>query len=250
MNTVGTIERRPPYIAITTKVLHMRNQIRVDPDSRAMRWVSYFDVLGFKELVRTEDWIHVFSIFSRAVMLATKDLGFDEPRIEKTWFSDTFLLYSSDNTKSSFIEIDLTTRSFISDLILAGIPVRGAMACGDFYADKHNNVFFGQALIEAYNYGENQNWIGFVLSPSADEQLTEVGLPANKMPSKYARWNIPCGKLDPGSLPAFIIGASGKTNGRNPWLDKLSEMKNRLNDSRIIEKYENTISFIEQMKGL
>ncbi len=232
----------------------MRNQIKVDPGRHAVRWVSYLDLLGFTELVRTNDWVRVFSIYSRAVMHATKDLGFDEPRIEKTWFSDTFLLYSPDHTKASFIEIDATTRSFMSGLILAGIPVRGAMACGDFYADKENNVFFGQALIEAHRYGENQNWIGFVLSPSACERLEEVEFPANKLPSKYACWNIPykpCKKLYralPESLSAFIIGGS---NRGNPWLDKLLKMKSRLKDSVIIKKYENTISFIEaQMKGL
>lgn len=227
----------------------MSKQIKVDPASYAARWVSYLDLLGFTELVRTKGWVYVFSHYTQAVKHVIKDRGF-EPSIEKTWFSDTFLLYSPDNTASSFAAIEATTRWFMYFLICAGIPIRGAMSCGNFYADKENNVFFGQALIEAYQYGENQDWIGFVLSPSAINQMTAVGLPANER-LNYAYWNIPYKKVDntlPESLPAYIIGDSVEINGKNPCLDKLLEMKGRLKDSRFIKKYENTISFIRANK--
>lgn len=229
----------------------MRRHIDVDPACHAVRWVSYLDLLGFTELVGRKDWIYVFSHYTQAVEHFVEERGF-EPTIEKTWFSDTFLLYSPDNTASSFASIEETTRWFIYFLICAGIPVRGAMACGDLYADKDNNVFFGKALIDAYQFGENQDWIGFVLAPSATNQMAAVGIPADER-LDYAYWNIPYKKADdslPRSLPAYIIGGSVQINGRNPCLDKLVEMKGKLVDDRIIRKYDNTISFIGAKRAI
>lgn len=227
----------------------MKNRIQIDPANYAIRWVSYLDLLGFTELVQTKNWIYIFSHYTQAVECFIKDRGF-EPSVEKTWFSDTFLLYSPDNTASSFASIATTTQWFIYFLISSGIPVRGAMSCGNFYADKENNVFFGQSLIEAYNYGENQDWIGFVLSPTAVNQMAAVGLPANER-RDYAYWKIPYKKNDgtlTESLPAYIIGDSVKINGKNPCLNKLQKMKGSLTDNGLIRKYENTISFIEANK--
>ncbi len=135
-------------------------------------------------------------------------------------------------------------------MLCAGIPVCGAMSYGDFYADKNNNVFFGEALIEAYSFGENQNWIGFIICPSAIEQMKSIGLPADER-LNYAYWKIPYKKMQrdiPEKLPAYIIGGSVEINGKNVCLEKLKEMRTRQSDDRIIQKYDNTIDFILRNK--
>ena len=231
----------------------MKKKIKLfDLSGYIPRWVSYLDLLGFKEIVLTKDWMDVFLYYAKAVQNCAKDLGFT-PEIEKPWFSDTFLMYSSDNSAPSFTAIEATTRWFIYFLICSGIPVRGAMACGDFYAEKINSVFFGQALIEAYHYGENQDWIGFILAPSAVNQMALIGLPASER-LNYAYWSIPYKGGKGGdinlqeSLPAYIIGGHTTINNRNPCLDKLLVMKGQQKDATIIRKYENTINFIEANK--
>jgi len=232
----------------------MKNEVQYDIGDYTVRWVSYLDLLGFTELVETKDWFDVFSCYDKAVKSCTNVPGFT-PKIEKTCFSDTFLLYSPDNSASSFDAIEKTTRWFTYWLIYFGIPVRGAMSYGDFYAHKESNIFFGPALIEAYRYGENQDWIGFVLTPSAINQMAAINLPANKR-LNYAYWDIPYKKaaycasarkdarILQKSLPAYIIGGNLSLNGRNLCLDKLCEMKGKLKDERLIRKYENTINFI------
>lgn len=231
----------------------MTNQNQVDLEGYSVRWVSYIDLLGFTDLIKTRDWFEVSTQYDKAIEHCTRDLGF-QPKIEKTWFSDTFLLYSLDNTASSFTAIEATNRWFIYWLIYFGIPVRGAMAYGDFYADKEKNIFFGPALIEAYRYGENQDWIGFVLTPSVISQMAAIGVPADQR-LDYAYWNIPYKKYKKSLygtlqeyLPAYIIGDSVRINGRNLCLEKLLQMKGILKDSKLIRKYENTISFIEANK--
>ena len=56
-------------------------------------------------------------------------------------------------------------------LILKEIPVRGSLSIGDLYTLQRKNIFIGKALIDAYEYGEKQNWLGFILTPSVHAHL-------------------------------------------------------------------------------
>jgi hypothetical protein len=222
---------------------NMNDNIQVDPGYYGKRWVTYLDLLGFTELIRAKDWIYIFSYYTQAIEYCASEYGFDST-IEKAWFSDTFLFYSPDDTALSFAAIEERTRWFVYFLVSNGIPVRGAISCGELYADKDNNLFFGKALVEAYDYGENQNWIGFVLTPSCIEQMAAVDLPADQR-LDYAYWDVPYkrpNKTLPKTLPACVLGGSF---GNNRCLDKLHKMKERLKGSKHAAKYDNTITFIE-----
>jgi hypothetical protein len=142
--------------------------------------------------------------------------------------------------------MDTISRWFMHFLILAEIPVRGAIACGGFYADTSNQVYLGQALVEAYEYGEAQDWIGFLLCPSAVLRLDEVGLPAGER-LNYAYSEIPFKKaISPKRLPACILGSWATINGENQLVRTLNHMKAKQLEGSITRKYENTITFIER----
>ncbi|MDY7000481.1 MAG: hypothetical protein SVS15_01700 [Thermodesulfobacteriota bacterium] len=224
----------------------MERYIEANPQLFVKRWVSYIDLLGFSKIVQDKDWVYAFSYYTRAIEQFIRRRGF-ENEVSRTWFSDTFIIYS--NTEESFAAIESTTRWFIFFLIRAHMPVRGAMSYGDFYADGEKNVFFGKALIEAYSYGENQDWIGFILCPSAIKQMDVIGFPANKM-LHYSYWDVPYKRKDiylTPKLPAYIIGNQvQEVNGRNACLEKLEEMKSRQSDGRIVQKYVNSIEFIKK----
>lgn len=211
--------------------------------------MGYFDLLGTKNLIKSKSIINVFSIYAKAIEEASKTLK-RMPKINSTWFSDTFLIFSSDGEGANFAEIDYVSRWFVYFLINSSIPVRGAISFGEFYVDKSNSLYFGPALIEAYEYGEAQDWIGFLLCPSASKQMKVIELPADQR-INYAYWNIPFKKRDydlTSRLPAYIVGDSVKINGKNVCLEKLKEMKNSQSDDRIIKKYDNTIDFITKNK--
>lgn len=236
----------------------MDYQILPNQQNYTKSWVSYLDLLGFTDFVKTKSFVGTVTLYEQVCGQAiSRASNNHNVNIEITWFSDTFLLYSPDNTESSFVEIEAATHSIIDNLIRRRIPVRGAMSCCNFAADKKNNAFFGPALIKAYHYGENQNWIGFVLTPSAVNQMDAIGLPANNR-AYYAYWDIPYKKavccasahkdtrVLQKSLPAYIIGGHYEINGRNLCLDKLHEMKTNLKCDKLINKYENTINFIKK----
>jgi hypothetical protein len=157
----------------------MRERIEYRPSCRRSRWLGHFDLLGARRLLRSGDHFEVFSVYAKAVEEATR--GATRRGIfHQAWFSDTFLIYSDGDSWACFVALEAVVRWFAFFLIMAKIPNRGAMACGDFYADEMEDMYSGEALVESYNYAETQDWIGFVLAPTAVARLDEAGLPARE----------------------------------------------------------------------
>lgn len=235
-----------------TKVVdgqNMNNEIQYNPGYERNRWVGFFDLLGIKRILKDKGTTSVFFAYSEAIeQLKRRMVSFDD--VKYTWFSDSFVIYTADDSGQSFRAIDQISRWFFYFLITGGIPARGSISCGIFYADSQNDLFFGTALIEAYEYGEAQNWIGFILCPSAKQRLIELKLQP-ELRLNYANTSIPYNKrnnkLD-ANLPACILGSYGLFNNRNPCLNSLISLRDRVDDERIIEKYDNTIAFIEANK--
>ncbi len=241
----------------------MDYQILPGQQNYTKSWVSYLDLLGFTDLVNKRPFVETITLYEQVCEQAIRRTSNENNvNIGITWFSDTFLLYSPDDTYCSFFAIDYATLSIINNLITKSIPVRGAMSCGDFAADRETSAFFGPALIEAYHYGENQDWIGFILTPSAVNQLTAIDYYLSEV--NYSCWNIPYKKaacctsahkdtrILQKSLPAYIIGNATRAGVamENKCLNKLCAMRANLKDPSLIKKYTNTIDFIEnkQMK--
>ncbi len=229
----------------------MSNDIRYNSDLASKRWVGYFDLLGVKKLYETKNPISIFVAISSAIEKfkekaeAWKNVGY-------AWFSDTFIVYTDDDSAESFGAIDYISRWFLYFLITGDIPVRGAISCGTFYADRENDLFFGEALIEAHEYGEAQDWIGFLLCPSAEERLKHLGLPAERR-LNYAYADIPFKKQLSNlnqNLPACIIGNWVGHNNQNPIIERLSQMKERIVDANIRSKYDRAIAFIKKKRFL
>jgi hypothetical protein len=217
------------------------------PKQQARRWLGYFDLLGTRTKIESGGYLQVFDVYAKALE-KSKQWKANSPSIQHVCFSDTFLIYSSTDSAQDFALIDQVARWFIYELIVAKIPVRGAISCGDFYSDCEQNLYFGKALIEAYEYGEAQDWLGFLLTPSAVLQLDKVGLPANERLS-YAYWHIPFkdgrGHGLTNELPACILGGWVTINGENLCAKAIAEMKERITDQGHLKKYSNTLEFIQ-----
>jgi len=244
----------------------MGNEIQFNPNLQKKRWVGYFDLLGIKSLFKPENQLSLikslaespafknkknylapFQTISTAIK-ETKKRVRNWKNVKYIWFSDTLIVYTDDPSKGAFVKINSFSRWFIYNLINKGVPIRGALSCDDFYVDNKNNLFLGEALIEAYKYGEAQNWIGFVLCPSVEEQFKYLGIKAENY-TDYAYTYIPLKKgqsnLDSvhnRKLLAFVM----KNFGYNSIIETLRQMKESIDDKDIRSKYERTIEFNEQ----
>ena len=227
----------------------MNNRLEFNPACNRSRWLGCFDLLGTRELIRSGDTFRVFSVYEKAL----HEVRTSKLPIQRAWFSDTFLIYSQTDCASDFWDLDSVSRWFVYFLIMADIPVRGAIASGNFYADDTGQVYFGEALVESYEFGEAQDWIGFLLCPSAVARMEVLKMPMNDL-LNYAYAEIPFKAKRPGGpsqLPACILGDwAVSRGGPNDLLNKLRLMRQKQPDPPVARKYDNTIAFIERNQRL
>ncbi len=214
-----------------------------------IRWVGYFDLLGTRRLVKSGKTRQVFDSFAEAVK-ALGILNRPGTSIFNAWFSDTFIIYSDDDSQQAFAAVEKMCRWFMTALIWRKIPVRGSISCGRFYSDEAHSVYFGPALIEAYEWSEGQDWIGLVLCPSCIEKLEKLNRSATDYKYYVEHATAPFMKSPLGDscrCAACILGDWVKTgdSDTSDLLRDLREMRDEQNDEKIIRKYKRTIDFIE-----
>ncbi len=223
--------------------------VRIDPRRLRSRWVAHLDLLGAGALVESESWIRVFQVYARAVERLRRG-GFARNRVRRFTFSDSFILYTIDDTAYSYRAIDSLCRGLVLSLTQSLIPVRGAMAFGDLYADPRSALYFGEALLDAHRVGESLDWIRFVLCDSAKERLSEVGLPANER-LNYAIWAVPLKgekhkNPETCEMPAYIISPSPSRIEIDKISNSLLTMQSLSGDESIRRKYERTLEFLRR----
>jgi len=213
-------------------------------------WLGYFDLLGTKQLVKSGRTREV--IYSFADALKSLDtLDRSNSSIFHAWFSDTFIVYSHDDSQEVFAAFEKMCRWFMTALIWRNIPVRGSISCGRLYSDEANRIYVGPALINAYEWGERQDWIGLLLCPSCITSLEQMNQSVKSYRYYVEFTNPPFMKTLPGGesrCAACVLGnwiREGDTN-LNGLLRNLRKMRDGQQDETVIRKYTRAIDFIEQ----
>ena len=228
-----------------------------DPDCFARRWVACFDWLGFSSFISSHDnWIKPYIEYSS--ILDCIDPDAKSYNIKTTWFSDTYIFYTDDDSFESYGKLKVFSTDFIDCALQRDVPMCGAMSSGELYADEDDNVFFGKALIDAYSYTENQDWIGFILCPSAIKRIERIKIEIGTTSEIYDRldfryWEIPlkksmdkCGRPLENNLLAYRLGrALGGHGTREGCISILENLMNEAErDKRA--KYQRTIDFLQK----
>jgi len=213
-------------------------------------FVCYFDLLGFKNLVNHGELWNVLDIYYVVLQKFLRDHKTKEAKkIHRVFFSDTFLLFSESDSIEEFAAILPIATNFFQSLIINQIPVRGAMTHGQLYAEPVRNTFFGKALIDAYEFAENQKGLGLLLTPSLYDRLLDSELDLRK---RLQFRKVESGK----NVFAFSFNWHVR-EGTNPFLERIRNMKDRaLQDNfnyeqmkKIEEKYNYTENFILRHSG-
>ena len=214
------------------------------------RWVGYFDLLGTKQLIQSKKDRHVFQAYSEALS-SLSTLGRHQSNIYQAWFSDTFLIYAEDDSLDSFNVIEKTCRWFVTSLIWHNIPVRGSLSCNQLYVDHANSLYLGLGLLEAYEWGENQDWIGFLLCPSSIQRLQELDK-STKDYKHYIEYAVPPFLKEipeTGCICAACILGNWVKEGNTDnsvLLRNLREMRDKQSSPSVKQKYDKSIEFIER----
>jgi len=103
-------------------------------------------------------------------------------------------------------------------------------------------MIIGASFLEAYQYCEDQNWIGLLLTPSATTTLRKIGL--EPLHHDFVVENIPLCKMPIENVLAYRF-QDGMSNYESPLLNFLEEMK-YFAPSKDKEKYHKTILHIRK----
>lgn len=136
-------------------------------------WVACFDILGFRHFVEvfSDTPSKPYPILETYQIVLNQIKRYNVP---SKWFSDTFLVYTPNDSRGEFCNIESASSLLFRSMFTKKIPLRGCLTCGRFYVDEEKSIFFGEALNEAYNTANDMDWIGFVFSSKAKNRLIEL----------------------------------------------------------------------------
>ncbi|MGD0551571.1 MAG: hypothetical protein ABSB25_02845 [Sedimentisphaerales bacterium] len=222
-------------------------------------WVACCDILGFKNKVKRFELqygvghlnVFVENYFKRI----TDELGWQTAHssndIFYTWFSDTFLFFTRNDSKNAFSLVHNRFDGFCCGIISAGWPLRAAIGFGQLYADVSKNLFLGSGIINAYEYAEKQNWIGSIVTPEADNRLNELGVDLSLWKGAFTKYPVPFhqqkerGKTFESELFVSRINQYDLDIKKAIEMMQQEAMRDKNYETKYKVKYDNTLKFIK-----
>lgn len=152
------------------------------------RFVAYLDIMGFRDMVfrnTHEEVLETMEQFRLPITKIKDDamerlrgrpsgwILFKDTVIRPVIFSDSVLLFSSDDTLGSAQHIIWGVESVIRHALLKGIPIKGAIAYGEQTAAFGKSLYFGKPLIDAWDLQNELVIYGVVLHHTIERYLIE-----------------------------------------------------------------------------
>ena len=159
------------------KVGGLRNlSLKGDWEVTTNRYVAYIDIMGFKDMILRTDHNDIYDmmlsihkkVYSNANVKWTEETT---DLVKATNYSDSIIIYSKDDSQNSLESFICTVSAFASDLLVEGIPYKGAVAFGVMTFDIGNSIFFGQPLIDAFLLQEELEFYGIIAHGSIENEI-------------------------------------------------------------------------------
>lgn len=208
-------------------------------------WVAVFDILGFKNMIRDTDRDFPRAILTSKIEELLESLNTEtkhEGNLEHFTFSDTIVISAQDLRGSSYPWFLHQCKNLITKSIYIRLPLRGAISAGTIFTDDEHRIFMGSAFIEAYEYCEDQDWIGLLIAPTATRALRNEGL--DPLRHHFIQDVLPLKTLPSNDVLAYRF-QDGSSNFDNPLLSCLHEMQH-FAPEKDKQKYDRTIKHIQR----
>lgn len=132
-------------------------EIKTDSWTRSQkRYIGFIDIMGFKDIVARTNEEVLYQMMRSIRDSSFQNLiihGVDDPddgyesSIYITTYSDSIIVYTKDDSPQCLNSFINAISGLTNDLIIHGIPYKGAVAFGLMTLDFKNSIFFGQPLI-------------------------------------------------------------------------------------------------------
>jgi hypothetical protein len=157
-------------------------------DKTANRFVAFFDILGFKEMVSRNSHdaiLKKLEQLSETVSdLESHNYSIGMAEIIKSavgetkaiTFSDSIVVYSKGDSLEDLNKIIIDAYWVISSSLEFNIPIKAALSYGQITVDFENSLFFGQPIIDAFLLHEQLQIYAAVLDNHFEEKLATFNL--------------------------------------------------------------------------
>lgn len=203
------------------------------------RFVAFLDILGFKDLISKNSHSEIYEQLNKIsktkkFLESVEPTNYIDAEIYIVSFSDSIVVFSKNDSIENFFYFLNAVRWLFARTIVAGIPLKGGIALGEVSLNKTEQIYFGQAIIDAYFMEEDVNHIGVVANYSIDKYLKthEKELDQIKLNEYLFEEKTP---LKCGNLKHFNLN----------WYKKTSLIKEALTEK---EKYNKIIELINNFK--
>ena len=176
-----------------------------DWQTRDNRYVAYFDILGFSNLVQNysdmsdllnklNNIISATSRMEKTELFSNKKFldmkNFPTGQLKSFLFSDSIIVVTKDDSRQSDMLLEIFALSIMSHALGNNLLLRGAIAFGEITVNIEQSIVFGEPLINAYKLAESQCWSGISIHPST-EKNRESEFPLKPAPKDWKPMTIP-----------------------------------------------------------
>lgn len=152
-------------------------------------------------------------------------------------------MFTQDDSAKSYTVIQRAAKHFLEKCLYSSIPIRGAISVGSFVRGHDNRSLMGRAFVDAHVFGEDQDWIGLILTPDAIRKARSYGLEPTHHDFIFSA-DIPMRDFCSTDVLAYRF-QNGSANFSSPLLSFLEGMKHKAGTSHS-GKHERTIEFIKK----
>lgn len=185
------------------------------------RFVAFLDIMGFRDRIFRDihkDIEKMFITFYPTIASIRKETQmrlngthpfpkvqdvFGKAIVRPVIFSDSILLVSSDDSPESVHNVLFYVGWVFKDALIAGIPLKGAIAYCEQTADFEKSLHFGRPLIDAFDLQDELRLYGIILHHTAEKHLEEIGfLSKFKTFGVLKKYKVP---IKSGEISHYII---------------------------------------------
>jgi hypothetical protein len=218
------------------------NSLQANPIGDGL--VAFFDILGYKEMLlanTVEESLRIVNKCLLAALAETKKTNHPKIQIKTFVISDSILIALPNLTQIGVFFFTQFCSMFIFELLIHGLPARGAIATGRFsIKSKQNQIaFVGQPIIDAYELTNSLEIAACALTPASEGNV----LP-HLTNDQFQLHNTPVKNLPPCKLYLLKYGCG--TGFSREKIIQHFKAHNKHIDAIAFNKLNNTIEFLKE----
>lgn len=133
------------------------------------RFIAYFDIMGFKVMMKSDKLEDISKKFSDLIKANTYHNR--RSRIDYYIYSDLIVVLTQDGTQDSLKQLLEASVKITNEIMDLNWGMSGSIAKGKVFYDRDKHIILGQPVVDAYLMQEDVEFYGIAVCDSAVEDV-------------------------------------------------------------------------------